>query len=74
MTVCKLGCLTHEPHKQLANHWCYGQPWNSQTELAFATGRVAIGLSGNELLIRAELNDAHVMNDSFPFNFPAFKQ
>jgi len=54
--------------------WGYGRPWLPQTEPAFAPGRVVIGLSGNDLLIRTELNDAHVMNDSFPFNFPAFKQ
>ena len=54
--------------------WHFGQPWLSQTEPAFAPGRVAFDLSGNELLIRAELNDAHVMRDVFPFNFPAFIQ
>jgi hypothetical protein len=54
--------------------WRYGQPWLPQTEPAFAPGRVGIGLSGNDLLIRAELDDARVMQDVFPFNFPAFKQ
>jgi len=54
--------------------WCYGQSWLPQTEPAFAPGRVAFDLSGNELVIRAELSDAHVMGDVFPFNFPAFKR
>ena len=31
-----------------------------------------LGFSGNELLIHAELTDAHPMKDVFPFNFPAF--
>ena len=54
--------------------WNYGQPWLPQTEDAFAPGRVAFGLSGNELVIRAELTEAYVMQDAFPFNFPAFTQ
>jgi len=63
-----------DPINRSPTTWSYGQPWLPQTEPAFAPGRVVIGLSGNDLLIRTELNDAHVMNDSFPFNFPAFKQ
>lgn len=54
--------------------WSFGQPWLPQPEPAFAPGQVTLGLSGNELLIRAELTDAHPMQDAFPFNFPAFKQ
>jgi hypothetical protein len=60
--------------KSLPYTWPFGQPWLPQTEPAFAPGRVVIGLSGNELVIRAELSDAHVMREVFPFNFPAFKQ
>ena len=63
-----------DPINRSPTTWSYGQPWLPQTEPAFAPGRVVIGLSGNDLLIRTELNDAHVMNDSFPFNFPAFQQ
>jgi len=37
-------------------------------------GHVAISLSENEFVIRAELHDAHVMQEAFPFNFPAFMQ
>jgi hypothetical protein len=54
--------------------WHYGQPWLPKPEPAFAPGRVAVGLAGNELLIRAELTDAHPMQDVFPFNFLAFMQ
>ena len=54
--------------------WRYGQHWLSQTEPAFMPGQVAFGPSGNELLIHAELSDSHVMQDVFPFNFPAFMQ
>jgi hypothetical protein len=54
--------------------WTFGQPWLPQPEPAFATGKVTIGLFENELLIRAELTDAHPMRDVFPFNFPAFAQ
>ena len=54
--------------------WPFGQPWLPQTEPAFAPGQVAISLSDNELMIRAEFHDAHVMQEDFPFNFPAFKQ
>ncbi|MFZ4778004.1 MAG: hypothetical protein ACOYM3_21755 [Terrimicrobiaceae bacterium] len=54
--------------------WHYGQPWLPQTEPGFAPGRVSIACKNDNLLIRAELSDAHVTTDSFPFNFPAFKQ
>jgi hypothetical protein len=54
--------------------WHYGQHWLPKTEPAFAPGQVAFGFSGNELVIRAELHDAHVMLETFPFNFPAFMQ
>jgi hypothetical protein len=54
--------------------WTFGQPWLPQTEAAFAPGQVTLGLSENELLIRAELTDAHPMQDVFPLNFPAFMQ
>jgi hypothetical protein len=54
--------------------WPFGQPWLPQTEPAFAPGQVTLGLSENELAIRAELHDTHVMQDVFPFNFPAFMQ
>jgi len=54
--------------------WRFGQPWLSQTEPTFAPGQVATSISENELLIRAELQDAHVMQEAFPFNFPAFMQ
>ena len=52
--------------------WHFGQPWLVQTDPAFAPGQVTLGLSENELAIRAELSDAHVTKDVFPFNFPAF--
>ena len=54
--------------------WLYGQPWLPKNEPDFAPGRIFIARENDDLLIRTELNDAHVMNDSFPFNFPAFKQ
>jgi hypothetical protein len=54
--------------------WSFGQPWLSQPDPDFAPGQVMLGFSGNELLIRAELTDAHPMQDAFPFNFPAFTQ
>jgi hypothetical protein len=54
--------------------WPFGQPWLPQPDLAFAPGQVTLGLSENELAIRAELHDTHVMQDVFPFNFPAFMQ
>jgi len=54
--------------------WSFGQPWLPQPEPAFAPGQVMLGFSGNELLIRAELTDAHPMQDVFPWNFPAFAQ
>ena len=54
--------------------WSFGQPWLPQAEPAFAPGQVAVSLAGNDLLIRAELTDAHPMQDAFPLNFPAFMQ
>jgi len=54
------------------NTWQYGQPWLSQTEPDFATGHVTFGLSEDALVIRAELTDAHPIQDVFVFNFPAF--
>ena len=54
--------------------WSFGQPWLSQPDPAFAPGQVTLGLSENELVIRAELTDAHPMQDVFPLNFPAFMQ
>ena len=54
--------------------WSFAQPWLPQTDPAFAPGQVTLGLSENELVIRAELTDAHPMQDVFPFNFPAFMQ
>jgi len=54
--------------------WPFGQPWLVQTEPAFAPGQVTLGLSENELVVRAELHDVHVTQDVFPFNFPAFMQ
>ena len=60
--------------KKSETTWHFGQPWLPQTEPAFAPGQVIIGLSENELVILAELTDAHPIEDSFPFNFPAFMQ
>ena len=54
--------------------WRFGQPWWPQTEHAFAPGWVARECGNDELVIRAELDDAHVMTDVFPFNFPAYMQ
>ena len=54
--------------------WVYGQPWLPQVEPAFAPGRVSTGLLNDELVVRADLHDTHVMQDVFPFNFPAFTQ
>jgi hypothetical protein len=54
--------------------WSFGRPWLPQTDPAFAPGQVTLGLSENELVIRAELTDAHPMQDVFPLNFPAFMQ
>lgn len=54
--------------------WSFGQPWLPQPDPAFAPGQVTLCLSGNELLITAELTDAHPMQDVFPFNFPAFME
>jgi len=52
--------------------WIFGQPWLPQVEPAFAPGWVEIGRENDDLLIHAELQDAHVMKDVFPFNSPAF--
>ena len=52
--------------------WRYGQPWLPQPEPAFAPGRVSLARENDALVIRAELHDGHVMQDVFPFNFPAF--
>ena len=54
--------------------WDYGQPWNAQVEPAFAPGRVYLSRGNDDLLVRADLHDAHVMMDVFSFNFPAFTQ
>ena len=54
--------------------WHYGQPWLSQPEPAFAPGSVMVGLSGDELVIRAVLTDVHPMQDVFALNVPAFMQ
>ncbi len=60
---------------QKSSHtWSFGQPWLPQPDPAFAPGQVTLGLSGNELVIRAELTDAHPIRDVFPLNFPAFRQ
>jgi hypothetical protein len=54
--------------------WTFGQPWLPQTEAAFAPGHVTLGFSENELIVRAELTDAHPLQDVFPLNFPAFME
>jgi len=54
--------------------WHYDQPWLPRPEPDFAPGSVTIGLSGDELVIRAVLTDVHPMQDVFPPNFPAFMQ
>ena len=64
----------HEPFQNSALVWEYGQPWLAQVEPAFAPGRVSIGRENNDLVIRADLDDSHVMTDVFPFNYPAFMQ
>jgi hypothetical protein len=66
--------LKTDSMKNPTHTWSFGQPWLPQTDPAFAPGQVILGFSGNELLIRAELTDAHPMQDVFPFNFPAFMQ
>lgn len=60
--------------QKFAHSFEYGQSWLPQVESAFAPGQVTLGRSENELAIRAELHDTHVMPDVFPFNFPAFMQ
>lgn len=52
--------------------WEFSQFWLSQPESAFAPGRVSIGCDNTDLLVRADLHDAHVMRDEHPFSFPAF--
>ena len=52
--------------------WEFSQFWLSQRESAFAPGRVSIGRDKTDLLVRADLHDAHVMLDKYLFNFPAF--
>jgi len=54
--------------------WDYGQPWRPQVEPAFLPARVSLCRCNDDLLVRANLHDAHVMTDVFPFNFPAFMQ
>ena len=54
--------------------WTFGQPWLPEAEPAFLPGQVMIGHLENELLIRAELTDAHPIQDVFPLNFPAFME
>lgn len=54
--------------------WHYGQPWLPQPEPDFAPGSVTVGLSGDELVIRAVLTDVHPMQDVFALNVPAFMQ
>jgi hypothetical protein len=66
--------LKTDPMKNTTHIWPFGQPWLPQVEPAFASGQVTLGLSENELLIRAELTDAHPIQDVFPLNFPAFMQ
>lgn len=60
--------------KNFENTWHYAQPWLEKNEAAFAPGRVTFGLSGHDLVVRAELTDAHPMQDVFALNFPAFTQ
>ena len=50
----------------------FSQFWLPEPEPAFASGRVSIGRDNTDLLVRADLHDAHVMRDEYPFNFPAF--
>ena len=52
----------------------FGQPWLPRLEPAFAQGQVSIGRENNDLVICGDFDDAHVMSDVFPFNFPAFMQ
>ena len=52
--------------------WEFSQFWLPEPEPAFAPGRVSIGRDNTDLLVRADLHDAHVMRDEYPFNFPAF--
>lgn len=61
-------------NKDTSSIWHYAQSWLPQVEPAFAPGRVTLGHSENEIVIRAELNDSHVMQDVFPFNYLAFTQ
>jgi len=54
--------------------WEYGQHWLPHVEPGFAPGRVGISWQNDDLIICAELEDAHVMMDEYPFNFPAYQQ
>lgn len=64
----------HETLQQSSIVWEYGQPWLVQIEPAFTPGWVSIGRDNDGLVIRADLDDTHVMMDVFPFNYPAFMQ
>lgn len=61
-------------HKQLANHLALRPTLAAENESAFAPGRIFIARENDDLVIRAELSDTHVMREVFPFNFPAFQQ
>jgi hypothetical protein len=75
MLAGKNGWPVKKDSKENRTHaWSFAQPWLPQPEPAFAPGQVILGFSGNELLIRAELTDAHPMQDVFSLNFPAFMQ
>ena len=75
MLAGKDGWPVKKDSKENRTHaWSFAQPWLPQPEPAFAPGQVILGFSGNELLIRAELTDAHPMQDVFSLNFPAFMQ
>ena len=66
-----------KPEVWLSQHglvWEMGQPWLPTTEPEFAGGQVFLGRSHEELLIMADLSDAHVMKDVFPLNYPAFSE
>lgn len=65
----KIDSITKSPYL-----WHYGQPWLSQPEPGFASGRVSIARQNDDIVVRAELHDRHVMMDCFPLNFPAFTQ
>jgi len=52
--------------------WEFGQHWNAQAEAEFAPGKVSLGRRDSDLLVFADLEDRHVMEDVFPMNHPAF--